>query len=290
MQVADRKFRFGLVATPSGSPQEWTELARRAEDLGFSTLLIPDSTGTLSSFPTLAMAAAVTERLRLGTFVLAAPLRPTGTIVWETATLDQLSGGRFELGLGAGRPDADQDARILGVPFGTPGARVRRVGEIIDTVDRLSRDAVAGTDGLAAFRPVQRPRPPIMVAGGGDRLLTIAARQADIVAVHGDGTDQGLGERVRFVREAAGERFGELELSTNVFSIGDREIPPWLRRFGIDPSRTAGNQNAAVLTGDHPEVIDNLERRRDEFGISYVTINVLTLAEAEPVVARLAGN
>jgi probable F420-dependent oxidoreductase len=287
--VTDRQFRFGLVSASRGSAKEWTALARRAEDLGFSTLLVPDGTGVQSSFPALAAAAATTERLRLGNFVLAAPSRTAGTVAWETATLDQLSDGRFELGLGAGRPDAEQDARILGVPFGTPGARVRLVGEIIESVDRTFADAVAGKDGLDAFKPVQRPRPPIMVAGGGDRLLTIAARQADIVAVQADGTEKGLSEKLRLVRDAAGERFDDLELSVNVFHIGDGAPSPFIQRFGIDLNRVANNQNLSVLTGDTATAVDTLKRRRDEFGLSYITINAMTLETAVPVVERLAG-
>ena len=103
------------------------------EQLGFSTLLCPDGTGTFAPFQALSAAAAATSTLRLGTYVLASPLRTPGEIAWETASLDVLSGGRFELGLGAGRPDAERDAR-LGVPFGRPGERIRRIEQTLQAV------------------------------------------------------------------------------------------------------------------------------------------------------------
>ena len=123
----ERRFRFGAVAGFGRSGQEWAANARRIEQLGFSTLLCPDGTGTFAPFQALSAAAAVTSTLRLGTYVLASPLRTPGEVAWESASLDVLSGGRFELGLGAGRPDAERDAARLGVPFAAPGERIRRI-------------------------------------------------------------------------------------------------------------------------------------------------------------------
>ncbi|GAA4666188.1 MULTISPECIES: TIGR03621 family F420-dependent LLM class oxidoreductase [Amycolatopsis] len=276
--MSPRVFRFGLVVGPRQPAPDWAALARRAEDLGFSTLLVPDGTGALSPFPVLGGAATVTERLRLGTFVLAVPLRPPGLIAWEAASLDRFSGGRFELGLGAGRPDAARDAEVVGVPFGTAGERVRQVAETVDTVDRLYAE---GT--------FEGRRPPVMIAGGGDRLLSVAAQRADIVAVHADGSERGLGEKLRLVRDVAGNRFDALELSVNVFHIGDGEMSPLVRLFGIDPATAQDNRHVSVLNGDTATVIDTLKRRRDEFGVSYVTINAATLETAAPVVEALSG-
>lgn len=279
--MPDRIFRFGLVSAARGPVEDWTALARRAEELGFSSLLVPDGVAAGPSFLALTAAAAVTERLRLGNFVLPVPLYTAQTIAWEAAALDRLSGGRLELGLGAGRPQAGDDAKLMGVPYGSPGERVRRLGEVITTVEEMF--------GQDLFEPAQEPRPPIMVAGGGAKLLALAARQADIIGVAADGGDQDLGEKVRRVRDAAGDRFDRIELSTNVFHLGDGEIPAWLRHFGIDPARTADNRNVSVLTGDTAAAIDTLKRRRDEFGISYVTINAVALEQAIPVVEALAG-
>ncbi|HKS47928.1 MAG TPA: TIGR03621 family F420-dependent LLM class oxidoreductase [Amycolatopsis sp.] len=287
--MADRVFRFGLVAAGMNSAAEWTAQARKAESMGFSTILLPDATTVPSSFPYLAAAAAATETLRVGNFVLAAPLRTAGSIAWDAAAIDQLSQGRFELGLGAGRPGADLDARVLGVPFGKPGERVAKVGEIIEAVRGIFTDAVSGKEGLGAFQPLQRPAPPIMVAAGGDRLLSIAARQADIVAVQAD-AEENLGAKVNLIREVAGDRFDDLELSANVFAIGDGDLPPWVAHFGVDTSLATDNRLLAVLNGDTGTAIDVLKRRRDSFGISYVTINAFALKAAAPVVERLAGS
>lgn len=276
--MPDRIFRFGLVAAARGPVADWAALARRAETLGFSALLVPDGVAAGPSFLALTAAAAVTERLRLGNFVLPVPLYSAETVAWEAAALDRLSGGRLELGLGAGRPQADDDAKLMGVPYGSPGERVRLLGEVITKVEEMF--------GRDLFEPAQTPRPPIMVAGTGAKLLALAARQADIVAV-GVENERHLGERLRLMRDAAGDRFDRLELSTNVFHIGDGEIPAWLRQFGIDPARSA--DNPSVLTGDTATAIDTLKRRRDEFGISYVTINAAALEQAIPVVEALAG-
>ena len=273
--VSDRVFRFGLVAAPTGVADEWTALARRAENLGFSTLLIPDASGVPSSVPYFGAAAATTEKLRFGHHGGNHPV-------------SRLSQGRFELGLGAGRPGADLDARLLGVPWDKPGERVRRTGEIVTEVRRIFEDALAGKAELGAFQPIQRPGPPVMIAGRGDRLLGIAARQADIVAIAG-ATEADLGDRVRWIRESSGDRFDELELSYNVWVIGDSPTPPWLAAFGVDPAAARDNEVVGVLNGDQAGVIEVLKRRRDTYGVSYITINEIALDAAAPIVEALAG-
>nr|WP_243868926.1 LLM class flavin-dependent oxidoreductase [Amycolatopsis granulosa] len=206
-------------------------------------------------------------------FSQAHPLRPR----------PQCPGGRCEPGLDADGAYAGGTAELLGVPFGSPGDRVAQVGEAIRTVRKLFAD---GT-----FTPVQRPAPPILVAGAGTRLLRLAAEEADIVAVHAgrDNTEDGLRARLPVLREAAGSRFDELELSVNVFAVGDGPIPERLRQFGIDPAAGRDNSHLSVLSGDTATVVDLLRRRRDEFGLSYVTINAGALDAAAPVVEALAG-
>src|SRR5579859_7382692 len=177
-----RRFRFGAVAGFGRSGQEWAANARHIEQLGFSTLLCPDGTGTFAPFQALSAAAAVTRTLRLGTYVLASPLRRPGEVAWESASLDVLSEGRFELGLGAGRPDAERDAARLGMPFGTPGERVSRIERTIHAVrTRYARSDEAST--YDAVRGVQQPRPALLVAGNGERMLHLAAREADTLAL-----------------------------------------------------------------------------------------------------------
>ena len=178
----ERRFRFGAVAGFGRTGREWAATARHIEQLGFSTLLCPDGTGMFAPFQALSAAAAATSTLRLGSYVLAAPLRTPGEVAWETASLDVLSEGRFELGLGAGRPAAERDAARLGLPFGTPAERVSRIQQTIEAVRTryAASDEASKSDGV---RGVQQPRPPVLVAGTGPRMLHLAAREADILAL-----------------------------------------------------------------------------------------------------------
>src|SRR5689334_861147 len=190
--VIHHPFRFGVVAAQARSGDEWLAAARRAEALGYSTFLIPDTLGqTLAPLPALAAAAAATRTLRVGTFVLANDMRNPVLVAREAATIDFLSGGRLELGLGAGRPSAGDDNRKLGISFDSGGVRVERLAEALGIIKALlggqratapgPHYAVADADVFP--RPVQQPRPPILLAAGGRRLLALAAREADIVAL-----------------------------------------------------------------------------------------------------------
>jgi probable F420-dependent oxidoreductase len=242
----------------------------------------------------------VTTRLRVGTFVLAVPLRLPGSIAWEAASVDRLSGGRFELGLGAGRPDAAGEAEILGVPWGSARRRVEQVGEAISGTRALFADAfdaeakAAGRPFAQAgfLRPVQRPHPPIMIAGNGPSLLGLAAREADIVAfgVPGSAGEDVLAEKIGIVREQAGDRFDDLELSINLWAAGDSTVPAWMAgAFGLDVSLATDNKVVAVLNGTPAEMADVLLRRRDQLGVSYITVNGLAMEGFAPVIERLAG-
>lgn len=297
--MSDRKFRFGVVAGLSDDLEGWTTTAKRAEDAGYDVLLSPDTPNVGSPFVSLAAAAAVTTRLRLGTFVLATPTRTPGLIAWETASLDRLSGGRFELGLGAGRPDAAAEAELLGAPWAGAKRRVEQVSEAITGVRAVFADAVAkensggrGFGGHSFLRPQQRPGPPVMVAGAGKLLLGVAARQADIVALGlgGSAGEDELAEKIGIVREQAGDRFDDLELSVNVWAAGDSTVPAWMAgAFGLDLSTAVDNKAIAVLNGSPAEIADVLTRRRDQFGVSYVTVNSLAMEGFAPVIERLAG-
>ena len=131
--MSSRTFRFGVVAAPTGGGDAWLALARRVEELGYATLLMPDVAALAEPFAALGMAAGATTRLRVGTFVLAAPLRTPHQAAWAGHSLSRLSGGRFEFGIGTGRPDAAADAARLGMPFGSAEARL---GEMADELQR----------------------------------------------------------------------------------------------------------------------------------------------------------
>jgi probable F420-dependent oxidoreductase len=298
--MADRKFRFGVVAGQADDLDQLAAFVRRIEDLGFDVLLSPDTMNLAAPFTTLTAAATLSRTLRVGTFVLAAPLYRPAAIAWQAASIDRLTGGRFELGIGAGRPGAAGEAERLGVPWGSPGQRVDQVGESLAAVKATFADAFAAADQASDnqppehgfLRPAQRPHPPLMIAAGGPKALSLAAREVDIIsfALGSGGGEAELADRVRLVRESAGERFDDLELSLNVFVVGDTELPPWITsRFGVDPALARDNQLLSVLNGDTDTVVDVLLRRRDEFGISYVCVNSFAMAAFAPVIERLAG-
>jgi probable F420-dependent oxidoreductase len=289
-----RPFRFGIVSALAPTADDWTSLARRAEDLGYDTLLTPDTLWTFSPFPAIAAAATATSTLRFGTFVLNTPLHaPTATAL-NTMTIDMLTNGRFELGLGAGRPDAEAEAERLGVRWGTPGERVTHLADTIRTVKETLRTAASSSGkGPGQLRPVQRPGPPILVAGQGRRLLRIAAQEADIIGlgVGLEGTEYDLAAKVGEVRDLAGERFPQLELSMNIAGVGD-DLPDWMRPMlgGADPRELAEKGSIALLRGTTDEMVETLLRRREALGISYISVNATFMDELAPVVEKLAGH
>ncbi len=281
-----RPFRFGVVAAQARSGEEWAATARRAEDLGFSTLLVPDTLGpTLSPIVALAHAAGATTTLRVGTYVLAADFRNPVLVARDAATLDLLSGGRLELGLGAGRPNAGADYARLGLEFDRGGARVDRLAAALATI-RAELEA----DGYP--RSPQRPRPPLLVAAAGPRLLAVAAAQADIIAIaaRADEPEAAVAERIRTVREAAPGRAGEIELNLNLAAAG-AELDPGALRYlgGVTLEELARIGSLAVLLGSPDEMAEELVRRREALGVSYVTASAGQMAALAPVVERLAG-
>jgi probable F420-dependent oxidoreductase len=291
--MSTRPFRFGIVSALAPTADDWTTTARRAEDLGYDTLLTPDTLRTFSPFPAIAAAAAVTRTLRFGTFVLNTPLHAPAATALNTMTLDMLTNGRFELGLGAGRPGAEAEAERLGMPWGSPGERVTHLADTIRTVKETLRTAAASTGGgPSQLRPVQQPRPPILVAGAGRRLLRIAAEEADIIGlgVGPEGTEYDLAAKVGQLRDIAGDRFASLELSMNIAAIGD-DLPAWMGPMlgGADPKELAARGSIALLSGSTAEMVDTLERRRESLGISYISVNAMFMDQLAPVVHKLAG-
>jgi probable F420-dependent oxidoreductase len=278
-----RAFRFGVVAATASNAAEWTATAQRAESLGYDTLLVPDTLHTLAPFPALAAAAASTRTLRVGSYVLSAPNRSPGLVTWETRTLDVLTGGRFELGIGGGRPGADADAAALDSPFGTPAERLRRVA---DTIGAVRAAAPAGN----------RPPLPIMVAASRPRMLRLAAEQADIVALGlpPQADEDELARTVDAVRTAAGSRFESLELHVNVLAVADSAegVPEWASRMvgGGDPRAMAAAGGIAFLLGSADGIAGQLRRRRERLGISYVGVSVAFMERFAPVVARLRAD
>jgi alkanesulfonate monooxygenase SsuD/methylene tetrahydromethanopterin reductase-like flavin-dependent oxidoreductase (luciferase family) len=271
-----RPFRFGVLGAPRGGGADWLATARKAADLGYATLLMPDVMHMLAPGPALAAAAAVAD-IRVGTWVYAAPLRPAPYTAWEAHTLSTLTDGRFEFGIGTGRPDAAASAERLGLPFGTPGQRLAQVEATLDALRRLD-----GTD----------RHTPVLMAAGGPRARTLAAARADTVTLatgpltpHGEVT-----EAVADLRARAGDRAEDIELAINLFAVGDEPPPHVERVLGASWATLVAHRSLSLLPGDAVAMTDELQRRRDEFGFSYVLITAEFAEQLAPVVAALAGH
>ena len=310
--TAERKFRFAAQIAKATSAKEWADVARKAEDLGYSTLTLPDHFGDqLAPVPAMMAAAAVTTTLRIGTLVFCNDYRHPLMLAKEAATMDLLSDGRLELGLGAGWMKTDYEQ--AGMPYDPPATRVDRFEEAIAVIKGLLAEGaldfrgahytITGHDGLP--KPVQRPHPPIVIGGGGPRVLRIAARQADIVSINPN-LKEGLGgaetapdltpartsQKVGWVREAAGDRFDDIELNALVgfamvtdsaSSIAEAMAPA----FGIPPADCL--HVPVCLVGTIDSMVDELGQRREDWGFSYIGFEAGSWQAMGPVVSRLAG-
>jgi alkanesulfonate monooxygenase SsuD/methylene tetrahydromethanopterin reductase-like flavin-dependent oxidoreductase (luciferase family) len=273
----DRAFRFGVVAAPTGDGELWQRTARRVEELGYSTLLVPDGPQLLSSFPALALAASATAAIRVGSYVLASPLRHPRLAAWEAHSLSVLTGGRFDMGIGTGRPEvAEQAVELFGQPRTTPAQRLAQVEQTIDCLHELDGDR----------------HTPVLVATGGPRARALAAAKADIVAVAAGplASRQDIVRAVGELREAAGQRADQIELQANLFVVGD-EMPEWTTRFlGADAATLIAHDSLVMLRGETPRrMADELQRRREAFGVSYISVNVAFMEQMVPVADLLAG-
>ena len=285
-----RAFRFGVVATPHAGGKAWRESVRRIAGLGYGSVLMPDGVGLPSPFPALAMAAAVDARLRVGTFVAATPFRSAATAAWEAQSLTALTDGRFELGIGTGRPQTvAQGAALLGGAELTPAQRLGRVGETLRAL-REREEQHGGRQPAEPGQPGGR-RTPVLIAAGGPRALELAAREADTItpAVAPDTPAAEVARLVADVRGRAGERGADIEFAVNTFVVGDDVPPEMARRTGVDPARLAERDALTVLPGDPRRAADEIRRRRAEVGISYVLVPEMFAEALAPAVAELAG-
>jgi probable F420-dependent oxidoreductase len=282
-----RPFRFGVVAAQAASADAWLAQARHIEAAGYSTMVVPDGMRyTLAPLPALAAAAAATRRLRVGTYVLANDFRNPVLLAKDAATLDFLSNGRFELGVGAGRPAAEDDNRLLGIPFDS-GAR--RLARLADGLRAIKAAWAEGSE--ISPRPVQQPRPPILLAGSGKQMLALAAQEADIVAlgVAPTATEAEIADKVAVLREAAGPRFADLELNMNLMAVGE-QVPRYVAMQYRLTAQALGEAGAATaLVGSVDQMCETLIARRERLGISYFVVGDELMDALAPVVQRLAG-
>ncbi len=307
--MSDRPFRFGVQLRGASSGHDWREKCHRVESLGYDTLLVADHFPRgLGPFAALATAAAITDRLRVGTFVLANDFRHPAVLAKEAATLDLLSDGRLEVGIGAGWLRSEYDA--AGIPFDRAGVRIDRLEEALPIIRRLwSEDNVTAqgrfynvADLSILPRPVQTPHPPVMVGGGGQRILSLAARHADIVALnpratpegtpdHRDITAEVTTQKLSWVHDAASERFPDLELNIVVLRVvptDDREATADQLARELHLTRDEVLESPHVLLGTADEMAETLRQRRSLYGISYISVTEDGLEPFAPVIARLA--
>ncbi len=307
-----RSFRFGVQCSRAGSGAEWIEFVKKAEYLGYDFLSLPDHfDDRWAPMPALAAAAAVTSRIRLGALVFANDYRHPVVLAKELATLDVISGGRAVISLGAGWTLTDY--KEAGLEYDPIGVRIDRMLEGIRVIKGLMGDQpftfegrhyrVTGLNGTP--KPLQRPHPPVLIGGGGKRILSIAAREADVVGINfnlagGDwtsgigasGTREATLEKARWVKEAAGDRWDQIEIhaSAHVVTFLDDPSPVlagYAAAVGMSPEQAA--ESPHYLEGPVERMVETLERRRRDFGISFVSVPMSTAEAFAPVVARLAG-
>jgi probable F420-dependent oxidoreductase len=307
-----RPFRFGVMASRARSSAEWTETATKAEDLGYSALLMPDHFGDqLAPIAALATAAAVTETLRVGTLVFANDFRHPAYLAKEMTTLDLLSEGRLEVGMGAGWMTTDYEQ--TGMAHDRAGVRIDRMIEGIKVLRGLWGDdafsfegehyTISEMNGLP--KPVQAGGPPIIVGGGGKRVLSTAARMADIVGVNPNVGEGVVGpeavksmsagateEKLGWVRDAAGDRFDDIEISilkfvTMVTNDRDAVAAKVGGSMGMDAATILASPH--TLVGSAEQIAEELIEQRERWQGSYVTVQSDAIDSFAPVVAALAG-
>jgi probable F420-dependent oxidoreductase len=306
------KFRFGVQTSKAASGDAWREKARKIEDLGYSTLFVPDHfDDQYTPTPALMAAADATSTLRIGGMVFDNDYRHPLLFAKEAATMDVLSNGRYELGIGAGWMETDYVA--AGMTYDRPGVRIERLKEALTIIKGLFGEGPFSFSGKhytikehnGLPKPVQQPRPPILVGGGGKRVLSLAAREADIIGVNfnlapgrvnrevmntGDATS--TAEKVRWIREAAGSRFDQIEMNVTVFvSIVTDDQKGMVERvapgFGMSNEEVLASPHAVI--GSAEQIAEALQERREKFGFSYVVFSGDGFEALSPVVKKLAG-
>ena len=318
-----KPFRFGIQSYSADSPEEWREMARKAESLGFSSFHLADHyigegpaltaanhpVQNLAAIPALAVAAEATQTIRVGCRVFCCDYHQPTVLAKEVATIDWFSGGRLELGLGAGWVETEYEA--MGIPMERPGVRIDRMVETLELVRQHysgNQIEVMGqhvhASGFSGAPTMDRV-PPIMIGGGSKRVLGIAGREADIVSINfnnsagkigpegvGSGTVDGTSQKIEWIRAGAGERFSELEIEigayfTVVTDHRDAVEGEFAKLFGLDVSDIANHPHC--LIGPVEELVEKIQQRREELGINYVTFGGAVIDDVAPIIDALSG-
>jgi alkanesulfonate monooxygenase SsuD/methylene tetrahydromethanopterin reductase-like flavin-dependent oxidoreductase (luciferase family) len=271
MRGTAEPFRFGVVTPVMTDPARWRDEVRRIADHGYSTVLMPDVPGWQPApGPALAVAASLAD-IRVGTWVYASPLRPASTLAWEAHSLSELTDGRFDLGIGTGRPGIEELLPELGLPTLTPGQRVTRIRETV-----------------ALLREYDGPdrHTPVVMAVRGPRARALAAEVADMVTfvmLPDDRRD----EVVQVARDLRALR--DIPVALHVSVVGDT-VAPFMAGPDADPAALRAADSLAILPADPAAAAEEIQRCREEIGASYVVIGSNSADTLAPVVARLSGS
>ena len=318
-----KPFRFGVQSFSAESGEDWADKARKAEALGFSTLHLADHllgpgpaleatnhpVQNIAAIPAMAYAAAVTKTINIGCRVFCIDYHNPVVLIKSAMTIDMLSGGRLELGLGAGWLQGEYRAIDLG--FDEPRVRIDRLADIVEGIKAFCSDGLADvhndTIHWEGFAGVPKPvsKPPIMIGGGSPRILRLAGREADIVSLNFNNRSGMIGpdgvqssseeltrKKVDWVREGAGDRFDTLEIEigayfTFVMDDAKQMVENFAQMFGYSEEDMRKHPHA--LFGGVDTVCEELERRRELHGISYITVGLDAMEAFAPVVERLTG-
>ena len=328
--AAPKHFRFGIQAALPPAGLTWVELARKVESLGYDTLTVSDHLDNqYAPTPALMAAADATTTLRVGSLTYAIDYHHPVVLAKEAATIDVLSGGRFEFGLGAGWQTTDYEQ--AGIPLDRPGVRIARLAEALDVITGLWADEPCTFEGrhytvrdLDGFpKPTRRtglsknaglstrsgmasrPGPPILIGGGGRKVLTLAAQRADIIGLNialaagrideqagPSATHEATLEKIDWIREAAGDRFDAIELQVRVHLAAITDDRPGMAEalgpsLGLTPAQALESPHA--LAGTVDEIVEQCLERRARYGISYIGLSCDAIDAMAPVVDRLAG-
>ncbi|MAI80467.1 MAG: F420-dependent oxidoreductase [Deltaproteobacteria bacterium] len=320
-----KPFRFAIQSFSARSAKEWRERAQKTEALGYSALHLADHIlgpgeaiaptfhpiQELAAVPAMAMAAEATSTLRIGSRVFCVDYRQPAVLAKEAATLDLLSDGRLELGLGAGWLKNEYSA--IGIDFEPASLRIDRLAEVITLIKSHCRAEplslsgrhvhAKGYQGVPAS--VQKPHPPIMIGGGSRKILELAAREAQVVSFNFNnrsgvlGTDgimtataEATATKVKWVTAAAGDRLQAMEFEIGAYFVdvgdqADSTCKNMASAFGLEYHQMKSHPHG--IFGTIESVCEELERRREIYGINYVTIGDDAMEDFAPVVRRLAG-
>ncbi|MGA0117568.1 MAG: TIGR03621 family F420-dependent LLM class oxidoreductase [Ilumatobacteraceae bacterium] len=309
-----RGFRFGVQVSKAPTAHDWAELARRVEGAGYDVLTMPDHfTDQLAPMPALMAAASATTTLRVGALVFDNDYKHPVVMAKELATMDVLSNGRTEIGLGAGWMISDYEE--AGIQYDSPKVRIDRFIEGLAIIKGVMKDGPFSFSGdhytITNYeghpKPVQRPVPPILIGGGGKRVLSFAAREADIIGINGTltagvvgpealstMTAESVDEKVNIVADVAKKagRLNDIEMNIRTFFVKvtddrNKTVDGISQMFGV--SREMIDSSPFALIGSVESCIEQLLERREKWGFSYTIVGAENIDECAPIVAALSG-